>query len=385
MNEPSSESGFSLVELLVAMTITLIVSGAIYGLMTGGQNAFRREPELAERQQNIRLAMDMMVRDLANAGTGLPPFTQVFTQGLGAFAASPVGPSGAKSDDLELLTVSGRESEPVCTGPDNGSFAQASLVRGAIAPAVATGTLAFLVFTSGLTTPVDDPPAVHDDMWTVRRVTGVGVSSPTPPGTLTWSQCATTGVGTAHGVLLFAGVYPENAPTTLCQNSPVKPFGNLPLGSTCGTNVLTRVVFGRQVRYQVRNDTDGVPVLQRISSDDPNATPQVLARGIEELQVEYTQFSTPGTWLPTAPAAATPANETWAAANAANKFGTIVDRVRLTLTSRSEARNIFGATNRADGTDPRIRGSLSATVSPRAALLNVSRGRPSPDPGGYWE
>jgi prepilin-type N-terminal cleavage/methylation domain-containing protein len=381
MNEASSESGFSLVELLVAMTITLIVSGAIYGLMTGGQNAFRREPELAERQQNIRLAMDMMVRDLANAGTGLPPFAQVFTQGLGAVAASPLGPSGARSDDLEILTVSGRESEPVCTGTNNGALAQVSLVRGVIS-AVDPGTLAFLVFSSPLATPVDDPPAVYDDMWTVRRVSAVGTSTPTPPGTLTWSECATTGATTTHAVLLFGTGYAENAPASLCQNAPVKPFGNYP-GTGCGGNILTRVVFGRQVKYQIRNDTDGVPVLQRISSDDLAATPQVLARGIEELQVQYSQFNAPGTWLDTAPAVATPANEAWV--TAAPKFGTIVDRVRLTLTSRSEARNIFGATNRADGTDPRIRGQLSSTVSPRAALLGASRGRPSPDPGGFWE
>ena len=37
------EAGFSMVELLVAMVITLMISGAIFGLLTGGQNAFRRE------------------------------------------------------------------------------------------------------------------------------------------------------------------------------------------------------------------------------------------------------------------------------------------------------------------------------------------------------
>ena len=52
----SSQSGFSLVELLVAMLVTLVVSGAVFALMTAGQGAFRREPELTERQQNIRVA-----------------------------------------------------------------------------------------------------------------------------------------------------------------------------------------------------------------------------------------------------------------------------------------------------------------------------------------
>jgi prepilin-type N-terminal cleavage/methylation domain-containing protein len=378
----SSEKGFSLVELLVAMVITLIVSGAIYGLMTAGQNAFRREPELAERQQNIRLAMDMIVRDLANAGTGLPPLTQVFTQNLEAVAASPAGPSGAAhSDDIELLTVTGRESEPVCTGTNNGQYPQTQLVRNSIA-SIDPGTMMFLVFTSPFTTPPAAAPAVHDDMWTMRRVTSVGAPNPIPPSTLVWSECLSN-PGSNHAVLNFAGVYPENA-ATLCENSPVAPGGNF-IGPGCNGNILTRVVFGRLVRYQVRNDpADGVPVLERVSSDQPGSPPQVLARGIEEMQIQYTQFSAPTAWLDGAPNVDEPANEDWAAANA--KFGSIVNRVRVTLTSRSEARNIQGAVNRADNTDPRLRGSLSSTVTPRAALLSVTYGRPSPDPGPwYWE
>jgi prepilin-type N-terminal cleavage/methylation domain-containing protein len=381
MTEPSSESGFSLVELLVAMVITLIVSGAIYGLMTAGQNAFRREPELAERQQNIRLAMDMIVRDLANAGTGLPPFTQVFTMNLGDAAASPPGPSGAAhSDDLEMLSVTGRDSEPVCQGTNNGLLTEASLVRNSID--VPLETMVFLVFSTSLTSGPDVPSPVHDDMWTSRRVTGVGPSSPTPPPSLTWDRCEST-PGSNHAVLHFADTNPQNR-TTLCQNSPIEPRGNYP-GTGCGTNVLTRVVFGRQVRYQVRSDAEGVPVLERIATDNADLTPQVLARGIEEMQIQYTTFADPATWLDQAPDVADPANEDWNTANAAGKFSTIVNRVRVTLTSRSEARNIQGAVNRADATDPRLRGSLSSTVSPRAALLSITYGRPSPDPGGVWE
>jgi len=66
--------GFSLVELMVAMTVTLIVSGAMYGRLTSGSNAFRREPEIADRQQNIRAAMDLIARDVFSAGAALPTF-----------------------------------------------------------------------------------------------------------------------------------------------------------------------------------------------------------------------------------------------------------------------------------------------------------------------
>ena len=39
------DDGYSLIELLVAMTLTLMVALSIFALLTAGQRAFRREPE----------------------------------------------------------------------------------------------------------------------------------------------------------------------------------------------------------------------------------------------------------------------------------------------------------------------------------------------------
>ena len=85
----SKERGFSLVELMVAMTVTLIVSGAIYGLLTSGSNAFRREPELADRQQNIRVAMDLISRDVYNAGASCPRTRRCSREWTPAAARAP--------------------------------------------------------------------------------------------------------------------------------------------------------------------------------------------------------------------------------------------------------------------------------------------------------
>ena len=49
-----SQSGFSLLEMLVAITITMIIMGSVYGLMTQSQSSFAREPMLADRQQQAR-------------------------------------------------------------------------------------------------------------------------------------------------------------------------------------------------------------------------------------------------------------------------------------------------------------------------------------------
>src|SRR5215813_1167730 len=94
-------AGFSLIELLIAMTLTLVISGAIFGLLTMGQGAFRREPELTERQQNLRAAMAMITRDLTSAGVGLPPLAQVFRPGLAGIG--PLGAGGAATDEIQML------------------------------------------------------------------------------------------------------------------------------------------------------------------------------------------------------------------------------------------------------------------------------------------
>jgi type IV pilus assembly protein PilW len=121
------EAGFSLVELLVAMAMTLIVSGAIFGLLTGGQNAFRREPEMTDRQQNIRIAMDLIKRDVAGAGAGMVPYVQAFTNGLNAAGGNPTNAAGGQTlgvidnpatatDILEILTASG-DCSPTVVAP----------------------------------------------------------------------------------------------------------------------------------------------------------------------------------------------------------------------------------------------------------------------------
>jgi len=116
------ESGFSLIELMIAMLITLIISGAIYGLMSTGQGAFRREPELADRQQNIRAAMDLLQRDVEVGGSGMDAFRQVFTDGLNAPAGAPARPDGTITDYLEVRGNDGLcPSLSTCPAPGGGS------------------------------------------------------------------------------------------------------------------------------------------------------------------------------------------------------------------------------------------------------------------------
>ena len=118
------QRGFSMVELMVAMVVTLVISGSIFGLLTAGGNAFRREPEVADRQQNIRVAMDAIARDIENAGGGMPLVGQVFTH-----TDTPATPPAATGSGAPLLNGA---------GPQGVLGAPGRAIRGALP----TGTLA---------------------------------------------------------------------------------------------------------------------------------------------------------------------------------------------------------------------------------------------------
>ena len=75
-----SERGFSLIEVLISILITLIVMGAVFGLLTRGQRSFQREPEVADLQQSARTALDLVAKDILQGGAGLPPEFPAFSR-----------------------------------------------------------------------------------------------------------------------------------------------------------------------------------------------------------------------------------------------------------------------------------------------------------------
>lgn len=62
------QSGFGLVEILIAMTLGLILLGGIGYLYIGSRGAFRTTDNLSRMQENARYALDMMSRDIRMAG-----------------------------------------------------------------------------------------------------------------------------------------------------------------------------------------------------------------------------------------------------------------------------------------------------------------------------
>lgn len=340
-----TQSGFSLVELIIAMLVTLIVSGAIFGLLSGGNTAFRREPELSDRQQNIRVAMDLIQKDIGTAGMQMSDWVQAFTMGDGPQGApapplnglGPMGPSGENSDFLQIFGNTGECPEVQAEEDPTG------VVIRAIEVFPNCYKLPALVMLVGVP-PDAEPPY------------SVGVACP-------------RGGGPGGG----------NCGAEACANFPPgqAPNYNLPGGEQI-PKPLDIMLPVQVVRYEIRVDADGVPNLWRSPNGNIPALGggeacgagdgiddgwQLVAKGVEDMQVRYVMAG--GAEVDT-PDKVEEGN-----------YKTLVKEVRVTLTARSEAANLLGGQDGKNAPDPKLRGSMTSVTTPRAALFALSK---APDP-----
>jgi type II secretory pathway pseudopilin PulG len=63
-------NGFSLIELMLATALTLVVTAALFGVLTPAQSIFAVQEETADMQQRARAAYDALYDDIAAAGSG---------------------------------------------------------------------------------------------------------------------------------------------------------------------------------------------------------------------------------------------------------------------------------------------------------------------------
>lgn|GEM_PF-1468329 len=65
----AAEQGFTLVECLAAVTVFTILLGMVWGFYLFGVNKFQAAAERVDLQQNVRVAADMITRELRYART----------------------------------------------------------------------------------------------------------------------------------------------------------------------------------------------------------------------------------------------------------------------------------------------------------------------------
>ena len=94
-NHTRSDAGFSLIEVLVAMTIMLVVTGGIFTVLNPSGQMFKAQPEVVDMQQRLRIGVDTLTRDLMMAGAGA--YSGSMSGSLAGFFA-PIQPSRQGSD-----------------------------------------------------------------------------------------------------------------------------------------------------------------------------------------------------------------------------------------------------------------------------------------------
>lgn len=142
MTRPRGQAGFSLVEVIVALGVTLVLTAAIFDLVAQSRRTFDVEPEAADRRQRLRVAIDALQRDLLMASMVLPYRTVgtspglpgTFTEGVATVVSQQAsGPDAvrtyylrgdpASGSSLLMRAEGGGGDAPVVDGVTSLSFA----------------------------------------------------------------------------------------------------------------------------------------------------------------------------------------------------------------------------------------------------------------------
>src|SRR5262245_38402607 len=347
-----SDRGFSLIEVLISIAITLIVMGAVFGLLTRGQRSFQREPEVADLQQSARTALDLVTKDILQAGAGLPPEFPAFSRINGAGNQAP-------SDVLEVI----------------GTFQSAGnvyLEPEEVASIDLAGVVTLRTNTTNL--DVDDPatPSIDEGMvvvynnvantdpsgagrvpqWALAQVTQV-LENPGPPT----SPPARITLNYAAYNALYSKLNAATPPTPDFAWAPPEQMPKI-----------TRVSV---VRYSTTPDVvgtyNGPPprILQR--DTDFRNNPQAVSY-LEDFQIRYVMGVTAPVEQHNPPSPAQDIPNT--VLTAENTLASL----RLTITARSVTAGLEGASEGAlagNRTDDFIRKTFSTNVNPRNLTAGI--------------
>ena len=72
MNKQTSQRGFSLIELLIAMTVTVVIAGIASTLVAQSLRMRSREDARSDAIADAQRALNIVSREIANSGFGLP-------------------------------------------------------------------------------------------------------------------------------------------------------------------------------------------------------------------------------------------------------------------------------------------------------------------------
>ncbi len=341
-----NQRGFSLIEVMIAMGITMAIMGAVFSLLEKGQESFIREPEITDMQQSTRAGLQMISRDLIPAGMGTPP----------VFAVMP-SDGGSGPDMLTIVYVDGEIpiSSPLpCDGIEvSDPFVDAESTkmgpRGSGPCNTIDKSSTLLINPESFIPPQDYPEEAYSRGQTLFAMETSDCNGDGQMGIYPFEISQDPAMNVAGG-----------EETLRLNHNPGKQESgvNLPGG------------FNRQISPDCAIIGRFFAIQYRINPVPPTQNPQLekrvmggewtpAANNIEDLQVEYgvgmniNEFFDQPVALFTDP-------ETW------------ITHVKITITGRTESRNLSGSTEGVDGTY--IRETLSSVTALRNQLYHVEAG-----------
>jgi type II secretory pathway pseudopilin PulG len=304
----NNEHGFTISELLVALALTLVVTGTALTTFKNALNINETAGQLADANQNLRAGTNQLVRDLMMAGRIIAGGGVPAPSGNGVTAISRPAPpgqtltfqlvadddgvlnlpsithgyqlgptiNGSKTDMVTILTVD--EFEPSISGIGSGT---PTGLQGTIA---ADGSSVTLPSTSPwlVGDTVNDTAAINvGDLILFKNANGSAIQTVTSKdathiyfaaGTLDWfnfNQRSSSFAGTVHCIKT----------SSACDTLPVS---NSVLTMNFPNTGLFRALM---ITYYVDNTTTpGTPRLTRVVN---HFTPQALAGVVEDLDLTY--------------------------------------------------------------------------------------------------
>jgi len=97
MRRVNNDGGFSLVELILAMGITLTVLGLSSGLLAGAFHSRSREDRKSDAIADVQRALNIMTREISNSGLKLP-------SGLGAVATNGIVTNDSDNQSIRIVS-----------------------------------------------------------------------------------------------------------------------------------------------------------------------------------------------------------------------------------------------------------------------------------------
>ncbi len=234
-----NSTGFTLVEMMIALTVGLFVLGALVAVISSAARSTKTNDQTSEMQSNGRYALGVILRDVEHAGqAGLTPRATLLSSGL--------NPTGVVvNNDCDNTDFSLRLGQAVEGSDDNNPY---------------SGTC----ITAANYSQGDILVVRYADMQTQTAVSDY-TAAPT--------------FSVTNDIYLRSSY----AVSKLFQNSVTLPtqVGN-------GPPMLDQLL--KTYVYYISPDTsagDGIPALYRLGLIAGVLTPELVASGIENLQVQY--------------------------------------------------------------------------------------------------